>query len=66
LQLSEVQMDVTDIGSLQNIMNQIDVALENLPDGYKRLFLRWKLQILDLVIKELNGLKTQTKHSHTH
>ena len=55
-----------DIGDLQNIINQIDVALENLPDGYKRLFLRWKFQILDLVIKELNEMKTQTKHSHTH
>jgi len=66
LQLSEVQMDVTDIGDVQDIINQIDVALENLPDGYKRLFLRWKLQILELVIKELNELKTQTKHSHKH
>lgn len=66
LQLSEVEMDGTDIGDLQNIINQIDVALENLPDGYKRLFLRWKFQILDLVIKELNEMKTQTKHSHTH
>jgi hypothetical protein len=66
LQLSEVEMDLTDIGGLQNIMNQISVGLENLPDGYKRLFLRWKFQILDLVIKELNELKTRTKHSHTH
>ena len=66
LQLSDVEIDITDLGGLHNNMNQIDVALENLPDGYKRLFLRWNLQILDLVIKELNELKTRTKHSHTH
>lgn len=66
LQFSEVQIDVTDIGGLQNIVNRIEVALENLPDGYKRLFLKWKLQIFDLVIKELNVLKTETSHGHTH
>ncbi len=63
---SSIEIDMTNLDEVQNIINGIDGALENLPDGYKKLFLIWKLQILDQVVKELNVLKTQTKHTHTH
>jgi hypothetical protein len=61
-----VESDISDFGALQKIVEGIDAALENVPDGYKKLFFIWKVQLLDRVIKEVTVLKTQTKHTHTH
>jgi hypothetical protein len=61
-----IESEITDFGALQKIVYEIDVSLENIPDGYKKLFLMWKLQLLERVIKEVSVLKTQTKHTHSH
>jgi hypothetical protein len=61
-----IEGNTTDFESLQEIVEEIDIATENVPDGYKKLFLMWKLELLERAIKEVSELKTHAKHTHTH
>jgi hypothetical protein len=61
-----IKGNIIDFESLQEIVEEIDIATENVPDGYKKLFLMWKLELLERAIKEVSELKTHAKHTHTH
>jgi hypothetical protein len=61
-----IKGNIIDFESMQEIVEEIDIATENVPDGYKKLFLMWKLELLERAIKEVSELKTHAKHTHTH
>jgi hypothetical protein len=51
---------------VQDLMYKIDQTMEDLPLETKKLFVIWKLQLIDHITEHLNAAKTSTKHTHGH
>jgi len=65
-EISNGEIDLTDFGDLQNIVNEIDFRVQNLTAENKKILLTCKLIILNNLINESKELKTGTKHTHNH
>jgi hypothetical protein len=63
---TDVEIDIDDWENMQDLINKIDIAIKRPSAEDKKLFIMWKLQIFDQIIEQLNILKNQTRHSHTH
>jgi hypothetical protein len=65
-EISNGEIDLTDFGDLQKIVNEIDFRVQNTTAENKKILLICKLVILNNLINESKELKTQTKHTHNH
>jgi len=60
------EIDLTDFGDLQKIVDEIDFTVKNITTENKKLLLTCKLVILNNLINESKELKKETKHTHSH
>ena len=65
-EISKAEIDLTDFGDLQKIVNEIDFIVKNITAENKKILLTCKMIILNNLINESKELKTETKHTHNH
>ena len=65
-EISKGEIDLTDFGELQKIVDEIDYTVKNITAENKKILLTCKLVILNNLINESKELKKETKHTHSH